>query len=139
MPMRIALTMFEGPFDLLLFLIRKNEVDIYDIPISELIDQYMEYLEVIKEINLDYAAEFIDMAATLMRIKSRLLLPFSVFNEEEGEQEEDPRAQLVQQLLAYRQVKEAGTDLQSSEEHQSMKDGTTLGIGFRAEYYDYSF
>lgn len=121
MPMRIALTMFEGPFDLLLFLIRKNEVDIYDIPISELIDQYMEYLEVIKEINLDYAAEFIDMAATLMRIKSRLLLPFSVFNEEEGEQEEDPRAQLVQQLLSYRQFKEAGTDLRSSEEHQSMK------------------
>jgi segregation and condensation protein A len=115
MSYRIALSMFEGPFDLLLFLIRKNEIDIYDIPISELINQYMEYIEVLREIDLNNAAEFIDMAATLMRIKAKLLLPSAVYDPEEGE-EEDPRAELVQQLLAYRQFKEAGEELQEFEE-----------------------
>ena len=118
---KVALSMFEGPFDLLLFLIRKNEVDIYDIPISELIDQYLEYLDLIQEIDLDTAAEFIEMAATLMQIKAKMLLPGPALVGEEAEYEEDPRAELVKQLLTYRQFKEAAEDLKKHEETQHRK------------------
>jgi segregation and condensation protein A len=97
---------FEGPLDLLLYLIKKNEVDIYNIPIASVTRQYLDYLELMKELNLDIAGEFLVMASTLIQIKSRMLLPVQV--EEEGEaEEEDPRAELVRRLLEYQKYKDA--------------------------------
>ncbi|GAB4379154.1 MAG: segregation/condensation protein A [Calditrichia bacterium] len=106
---KIRLPIFEGPFDLLLYLIRKHEVDIYDIPIAQIIRQYLEYIKLMKMLDLDIAGEFIEMVATLMLIKVRMLLPTPVL---EGEEEpEDPRAQLVAQLLEYQQFKIASQSL----------------------------
>ncbi len=106
---------FEGPLDLLLFLIRKNEVDIYNIPIASVTRQYLEYLELMKELNLDIAGEFLVMASTLIQIKSRMLLP-PVAGEEEAEQEEeDPRAELVRRLLEYQRYKDAAERLAERE------------------------
>ncbi len=104
----IKLPIFEGPLDLLLYLIRQNEVDITDIPISEIGQQYLEYLEVMRQLNLDLAGEYLLMAATLAWIKSRLLLPLSG---DEGEEEIDPRAELVARLLEFQRFKEAATTL----------------------------
>jgi segregation and condensation protein A len=104
----IKLDIFEGPLDLLLYLIRKNEVDIYDIPIALITRQYMEYIDVMKSLNLDLAGEYLVLAATLTHIKSRMLLPPS---EEEEEEEEDPREELVKQLLEYERFKEAALGL----------------------------
>lgn len=98
--------MFEGPLDLLLHLIRKNEVDIRDIPIAEITSQYLVYLEIIKELNLDGAGEFLLMAATLLHIKSRTLLPLEETPPED--EEDDPRAELVKRLLEYQQYRDAG-------------------------------
>ena len=100
---------FEGPLDLLLFLIRKNEVDIYNIPIAAITRQYLEYLELMKELNLDIAGEFLVMASTLVQIKSRMLLPAQ--EEEAEEAEEDPRAELVKRLLEYQRYREASERL----------------------------
>jgi len=94
---------FDGPLDLLLHLISKNKVEITDIPIAEILRQYLEYIKLMQEFDLDVASEFITMAAHLMQIKSKMLLP--VYDEET---EEDPRAQLVEQLLEYQRFKEAG-------------------------------
>lgn len=99
------LEIFAGPLDLLLYLIRKNELDIYNIPIQKITEQYLKYLELMKILDLDIAGEFLAMAATLMHIKSRLLLPPE--EREELEEEEDPRWDLVRQLLEYKQFKEA--------------------------------
>ncbi|TFG92787.1 MAG: segregation/condensation protein A, partial [Syntrophobacterales bacterium] len=104
----IKLDIFEGPLDLLLYLIRKNEVDIYDIPIALITKQYMEYINVMKSLNLDLAGEYLVLAATLTHIKSRMLLPPS---EEEEEEEVDPREELVRQLLEYKTFKEAALGL----------------------------
>ncbi len=113
MSYKIKLPIFEGPFDLLLYLIRKNEVDIYDIPIADITRQYMEYIEIMKLLDLDLAGEFIEMVATLMLIKVRMLLPQVP---QPGEEEiEDPRAQLVSQLLEYRRFKEASMDFMDLE------------------------
>lgn len=101
---QFSLEIFEGPLDLLLYLIRKNEVDIYDIPIQNITEQYLRYLNLMKMLDLDIAGEFLSMAATLMQIKSRLLLPPDERREEE--EEEDPRWDLVRQLLEYRRFKE---------------------------------
>lgn len=102
---------FEGPFDLLLHLIKKNEVDIYNIPISEITRQYLEYLDVMKELNLDMAGDFLVMASTLIQIKSRMLLPIPD-NEDSGEEElEDPRTELVRRLLEYSRYKDAAVTL----------------------------
>ncbi|UFS69851.1 segregation/condensation protein A [Geomonas sp. RF6] len=101
---------FEGPLDLLLHLIKKNEVDIYNIPIAEITRQYLDYLEILKELNLDIAGEFLVMAATLIQIKSRMLLPLTQ-EEEEGGAVEDPRAELVRRLLEYQRYREAGQEL----------------------------
>jgi len=101
---------FEGPLDLLLHLIKKNEVDIYNIPIAEITRQYLEYLEILKELNLDIAGEFLVMAATLIQIKSRMLLPPTP-EEEDAAQVEDPRAELVRRLLEYQRYREAAQDL----------------------------
>ena len=110
LPLKVRLETFEGPLDLLLYLIKKNEIDIYDIPISVITQQYLEYLETMKNLNLDVAGEFLLMAATLLHIKSKMLLPATA--EEEGEkEEEDPRAELVRRLLEYQRFKEAAQQL----------------------------
>ena len=103
--MSVRLNVFEGPLDLLLFLIRKNEIDIYDIPIAEVTRQYMGVLRSMKSLSLDVAGEFFVMAATLMYIKSRMLLPTderAVQAEDEPDSDADPRWQLVEQLLEYK-------------------------------------
>ncbi|HTY21370.1 MAG TPA: segregation/condensation protein A [Geobacteraceae bacterium] len=102
---------FEGPFDLLLHLIKKNEVDIYNIPIAAITRQYLEYLDVMKELNLDIAGDFLVMASTLIQIKSRMLLPLPVDDESPDEDGEDPRAELVRRLLEYSKYKEAAVSL----------------------------
>ena len=99
MDMKFKLESFEGPLDLLLHLIEKNKVNIYDIPIVEITDQYLEYIDEMKKQDLDVMSEFLVMAATLLNIKSKMLLPKEAVVEEE---EEDPRAELVQQLLEYK-------------------------------------
>lgn len=100
----IKLEVFEGPLDLLLHLIDKNKVDIYDIPIAEITDQYMEYMRGMPQENLDLVSEFLVMAATLLDIKSKMLLPAEP--EEEGEEAEDPRQELVERLLEYKMYKD---------------------------------
>ena len=99
MEMKFKLESFEGPLDLLLHLIEKNKVNIYDIPIVEITDQYLEYIDEMKKQDLDVMSEFLVMAATLLNIKSKMLLPKEAVVEEEAE---DPRAELVQQLLEYK-------------------------------------
>jgi segregation and condensation protein A len=110
MSYEIKLDVFEGPLDLLLYLIRKNEIDIYNIPISLITEQYLEYLEMMRSLNLDLAGEYLVLAATLIHIKSKLLLP-PVVGESEEEEGEDPRAELVRQLLEYQAFKEAALKL----------------------------
>src|SRR5512145_3163491 len=89
---------FEGPLDLLLHLIKKNEVDIYNIPIAEISRQYLDYLDLMRELNLDVAGEFLVMASTLIQIKSQMLLPSILEGDGEEDQGEDPRAELVRRL-----------------------------------------
>ena len=101
---------FEGPLDLLLHLIQKNELDIFNIPISLITEQYLEYLQLMKVLNLDVAGEYLLMASTLLHIKSRMLLPAS--SEEAEEEGEDPRAELVRRLLEYQKFKEAAHEMQ---------------------------
>jgi segregation and condensation protein A len=108
MSYKIKLDIFEGPFDLLLFLIRKNEVDIYDIPIAEIMEQFIEYIEAMKSLDLDVAGDFIEMVAILMHIKARLLLPKQQSGDEEPE---DPRTELVEKLIEYKRFKEASYEL----------------------------
>ncbi|MEW6163050.1 MAG: segregation/condensation protein A [Nitrospirota bacterium] len=109
----IKIPVFEGPLDLLLHLIRENKIDIYDIPIALITHQYLKYIEMIKELNLDIAGEFLVMAATLIHIKSRMLLPP---DEEAPPEQEDPRRELVQRLLEYQAFKEAAVSLRDKEE-----------------------
>ncbi|MEI8176474.1 MAG: segregation/condensation protein A [Candidatus Omnitrophota bacterium] len=108
--MKIKLEVFEGPLDLLLYLIKKEEIDIYDIPIATITKQYLEYLEFMKLLDLAIAGEFILMAATLMHIKSKMLLPPDP-SEVKEEEEKDPRLELVQKLLEYKKFKEAANQL----------------------------
>ncbi len=110
----VSVEAFEGPLDLLLHLIRKNEVDVYNIPIAAITRQYLEYLELMKELNLDVAGEFLVMASTLIQIKSKMLLPTPV-DDEGAEEEEDPRAELVKRLLEYSRYKEAAQTLNERE------------------------
>jgi segregation and condensation protein A len=104
---------FEGPLDLLLHLIKRDEIDIYDIPISALTKQYLDYIELMRALDLDVAGEFLVMAATLMRIKAKMLLPVPKSDDEEDEG--DPREELVQRLLEYRLYKEASDTLKTQE------------------------
>ncbi len=110
----IKIPVFEGPFDLLLHLIRENKIDIYDIPISLITGQYLAYLEMMKELNLEIAGDFLVMAATLIQIKSRMLLPPD--EEAAPEEQDDPRRELVQRLLEYQRYKEAAVDFRTKEE-----------------------
>ncbi len=107
--LEVFLEAFEGPLDLLLYLIRRQNLDILDIPIAEITRQYMEYIELMKELRLELAAEYLVMAAMLAEIKSRMLLPRPAASEE-GE-EEDPRAELVRRLQEYERFKKAAEDL----------------------------
>ncbi len=109
----IKLQAFEGQLDLLLFLIRKNELDIYDIPIESVTRQYLDALRAMQQLDLDLAGEFFVMAATLMEIKSRLLLPRgqAAIDPDAAEDEMDPRWELVHQLLEYKKFKEAAARL----------------------------
>jgi len=102
----VKLETFEGPLDLLLHLIRKDELNIYDIPIADITRQYLDYIRLMKELNLEVAGEFLVMASTLLQIKSRMLLPTAA-DEEGNEEEEDPRAELVRRLLEYQRYKAA--------------------------------
>lgn len=109
MSINIKLQAFEGPLDLLLHLIEKAEVDIYDIPIAEITEQYMEYLHMMQELDLEVASEFLVMAATLLEVKSKMLLP-KPKKEEKGAIETDPRAELVQKLLEYKKYKDISAE-----------------------------
>jgi segregation and condensation protein A len=112
LPLKVRLETFEGPLDLLLYLIKKNEIDISDIPIATITQQYLEYLEMMKNLNLDVAGDFLLMAATLLHIKSKMLLPPNEEDQEEGQkEEEDPRAELVRRLLEYQRFKDAALKL----------------------------
>ncbi len=116
--LKIKLEVFEGPLDLLLYLIKKDEVDIYDIPIELITRQYMEYLGLMRMLDLDIAGDFLVMAATLLMIKSRLLLPPEERPELEPE-EEDPRWDLIRKLVEYKKFKDAAGLLQGMEISQS--------------------
>jgi segregation and condensation protein A len=119
MPYTVALDTFHGPLDLLLFLVKRNEVDVLDIPIAKLADQFLEFLTVMREVDVELAGDFLVMAATLMEIKARSLLPAEVA---EGEEEEaDPRRELVKQLLEYRKFKDAAAALEERAEKQSAR------------------
>ncbi|MFO7900835.1 MAG: segregation/condensation protein A [Planctomycetota bacterium] len=115
---RVALDTYSGPLDLLLYLIRKNEVDIGDIPVAVIAEQYQQYLGLMAQINVNVAGEFLVMASTLMEIKSRMLLPRE---EELEEEEEDPRSELVRQLLEYRKYKDAARELGARARQASLK------------------
>jgi segregation and condensation protein A len=111
----VKLEVFEGPLDLLLHLIKKNEVDIYDIPLSIITREYLDYIKMMKELNLEIAGEFLVMASTLIQIKSKTLLPALADEESSEEEEEDPRAELVRRLLEYQKYKEAAVSLTERE------------------------
>jgi segregation and condensation protein A len=109
----IKLARFEGPLDLLLHLIKRDEINIHDIPIAHITQQYLAYIELMRALDLEVAGEFLVMAATLMRIKAKMLLPLPAVGEEE--EEGDPREELVQRLVEYRQFKEAAGTLRLRE------------------------
>ncbi len=109
MPLNVQLDTFEGPLSLLLYLIKKDELDIYDIPVHTITKQYLEYIQIMKELNLEVAGEFVAMAATLIYIKSRMLVPS--YGENGEEIAVDPRKELVQKLLEYQKYQEAGRQL----------------------------
>jgi len=114
---KIKLEKFEGPLDLLLFFIKRDELDIYDIPISSITKEFLEYVNLIKMLDLEVAGDFILMASTLMHIKARMLLPREI--DEKGE-EIDPRAELVKALLEYKRYKEMSEELSFFESNQRM-------------------
>ncbi len=128
---RIKLQVFEGPLDLLLFLIRKNELDIYDIPIESVTRQYIDALHTMRQLDLDVAGEFFVMAATLMEIKSRMLLPKGqhAVDPNAEDEEVDPRWELVHQLLQYKKFKEAAATLRElAETRQNLMERYVSGL-----------
>ncbi|MBN1870329.1 MAG: segregation/condensation protein A [Candidatus Omnitrophica bacterium] len=110
---KLKLDIFEGPLDLLLYLIKKNDIDIYDIPIAKITEQYMEYIKMMEMLDLDIVGDFLVMAATLMQIKSKMLLPPDPTQEEA--EEEDPRDELVRRLQEYKKFKEIADALKEKE------------------------
>lgn len=120
----VKIEAFEGPLDLLLHLINRLEIDIYDIPVAQITEQYLFYIHTMKELQLDVASEYLVMAATLLEIKSKMLLPKheeEILDEDEDfvEYEEDPREELMNRLIEYRKYKEAADDLKELEEERS--------------------
>ncbi len=115
---KVKLEIFEGPLDLLLYLIKRDEIDIYDISLERLTRQYLEYLQAFKELNIDLAGEFIVMAANLIYLKSRSLLPLDQQPPDEEAEEDDPRWDLIRQLIEYKKFKEAAGQLHLRELEQ---------------------
>jgi segregation and condensation protein A len=128
---RVELSSFNGPMDLLLYLIQKDEIDIYDIPISYITNKYLEYIDVIKAFSLETAGEFIVMAATLARIKVRMLLPVKA--DPDDIDEEDPRAELVRRLLEYKRFKDAANEFNELEEQRNQLHVRTHRYPFMKE------
>jgi len=116
---RVNLEIFAGPLDLLLYLVRKEEVDIYDISIAKITDQYLHYIEMLKSLDVDLAGDFLVMAATLLQIKSAMLLPQSETGQGGADELADPRAELIRQLLEYKQFKDAANLLSIAAEEQT--------------------
>jgi segregation and condensation protein A len=119
MSYRVRLEIFEGPLDLLLYLIQVNEIDIYDIPIAKITEEYLECLARMQELDLEVAGEFLVLAATLIHIKSKMLLPREEMGEEEAPQD-DPRRELVERLLEYKRFKEAAATFEQLESRQQL-------------------
>ncbi len=113
---KITLPNFEGPFDLLLYFIKRDELNVYDIPIARITEEFLNYIRIMQYFDLELAGEFLLMAATLMYIKTQMLLPRS--GNGDGEEIEDPRTQLVQKLIEYKQIKEVATELGEIGEEQ---------------------
>ncbi|MBN1269609.1 MAG: segregation/condensation protein A [Kiritimatiellae bacterium] len=133
---KVQLEVFEGPLDLLLYLIKRDELDIYDIPIERITSQYMQYMDLMRMLDLNIAGEFLVMAATLMVIKSRMLLPPEERTAFEEEEEEDPRWDLVRQLVEYKKFKDAALHLQVLEARQEnvfSREGQGVALGPDAE------
>src|SRR5947207_13189016 len=117
---KVKFEVFEGPLDLLLYLIKKEEVDIYEVNLTQLATQFIEYIELMRLLDLDIAGEFLVMASTLMYIKSRELLPVDEQVTPEGEDEgDDPRWELIRQLVEYKKFKDAACQLQALESRQA--------------------
>jgi len=110
---KVRLEIFEGPLDLLLYLIKRDEIDIYDISLERITQQYLEYLQAFKELNIEVAGEFVVMAANLIYLKSRSLLPVDQQPPEEDVEEDDPRWDLIRQLIEYKKFKEAAAQLET--------------------------
>ena len=115
---KVKLEVFEGPLDLLLYLIKQDEIDIYDVSLERITRQYLEYLQAFKELNIELAGEFIVMAANLIYLKSRSLLPIDQQPPEEDAEEDDPRWDLIRQLIEYKKFKEAAAELHLRELEQ---------------------
>ena len=124
---KVKLEVFEGPLDLLLYLIKKDEIDIYDISLERITSQYLEYLQAFKELNIELAGEFVVMAANLIYLKSRSLLPVDQQPPEEDAGEDDPRWELIRQLIEYKKFKEAAADLHLRELEQERIYARELG------------
>ena len=117
---KVKLEIFEGPLDLLLYLIKRDELDIYDISLERITKQYLEYLQAFKELNIEVAGEFVVMAANLIYLKSRSLLPVDQQPPEEDVEEDDPRWDLIRQLIEYKKFKEAAAQLQQRQLEQEL-------------------
>ncbi|MDO8586463.1 MAG: segregation/condensation protein A [Armatimonadota bacterium] len=128
-PYQIKLPIFEGPLDLLLHLIRESRIDIYDIPIASVTDQYLQYLDVMEALDLEIAGDFIVMAATLIEIKSKMLLPPSQSDEQDEEEGVDPRAELIERLVEYQKYKEAAAIFREWEEERQKLFGRGAETG----------
>jgi segregation and condensation protein A len=128
---KVKLEVFEGPLDLLLYLIKRDEIDIYDISIERITRQYLEYLQAFKELKIDIAGEFVVMAANLIYLKSRSLLPLDQQPPEEDTDEDDPRWDLIRQLIEYKKFKEAATQLHDralEQEKIFTRDGGSVAL-----------
>src|SRR5213594_2715758 len=126
---KVKLEIFEGPLDLLLFLIKRDEIDIYEISLERITSQYLEYLQAFKELNIDIAGEFIVMAANLIYLKSRSLLPVDQQPPDEDAEEDDPRWDLIRQLIEYKKFKEAAAQLHPRAQEQGRvfsRDGGSI-------------
>lgn len=125
---RVNLDIFAGPLDLLLYLVRKEEVDIYDIPLAKITDQYLRYLELLKQLDVDLAGDFLVMAATLMEIKSAMLLPKAEPEQMAQGESGDPRAELIRQLLEYKKYKDAANLLDAAAERHQERFGRPTSL-----------
>ena len=125
---RVNLDIFAGPLDLLLYLVRKEEVDIYDIPIAGITDQYLHYLELLRELDIDLAGDFLVLAATLMEIKSAMLLPRAEPEQVGQDESVDPRAELIRQLLEYKRFKDAANLLDAAAERHQERFGRPTSL-----------